>query len=424
MDKKKEVITKEIFIELGKQIHGDKFDYSEVIYVNTKTKVKLTCERGHKIQITYQDHINKKSNCIFCVREDMAIKVRFEAKQNFYKRANEIHNNKYNYEKVNYIDSHTKVIIICDKGHEFEQQPTSHLAGQGCKYCNQIALNEGNPLTNVKLPRITIKWTKDKFIEKGKEIHGDEYDYSMVNFISKKKPVTLKCSRNHTFEQIPELHLKGNNCRQCAVNNYSNEEFIQKSKEIFGDTFDYSKCNYINAFKKVILICNKDKHEFEVNPNRHYTNLGCPLCNQTTEGKVEKELRKLYNDDLKLQFLIKNINEIKTYPFDFLIEKYKVIVELDGKQHFETVPFFQQPVEERQKIDFTKMYWAFQEGYTVLRIYQPDVYLDNFDWVGNLLDKIKKYKLPQFICIAKDPTVYDEYCNNFIKYCDKNFLNK
>ncbi len=412
---KREVITTEKFIEMGKKVHGDKFDYSEAVYINNKTGVKLTCFRGHKIEVSYSSHVNKKSDCRHCVKEDMSVRIRKEANENFYKRANQIHSNKYNYEKVNYVDSHTKITIICNKGHEFEQQPTSHLAGQGCKYCNEIALKEGKPLTNIVVPRITNKWTKEKFIEKGKEIHGNEYDYSLVNFISIKKPVVLRCNRNHIFEQIPELHLKGNNCRQCAVNNYSNEEFIVKSKEIFGDTFDYSKCNYINAITKITLICKEKKHEFEVCPTKHYSTLGCPLCNKTTEGKMEKELRQKY-PNLKLQFFIKNINMIKTYPFDFLIKKHNIIVELDGKQHFERVEFFQQTVEERQLVDFIKMYWAFKEGFTVIRVYQPDVYKDNFDWVGQLVENIKDYDKPEFICLAKNISVYDEYCNNYKKF--------
>lgn len=375
MSGKKEVITTEKFIELGKEVHGDKFYYSEAEYVNYKSKIKLTCNRGHKIEVSFRSHIKQKADCIFCVRDRVGLELRTKAKESFVQKSIEKHGLKYNYDKVDYIDSHTKVIIICDKGHEFEQQPTRHLAGQGCKYCNQIALKEGKPITNVDVERITIKWTKEKFIEKAKEIHGDKFDYSMVDFTSYKNKIKIKCKQGHIFEQKIDGHLRGSDCKRCSTNFLTNNEFIQKSINIFGDMFDYSKCSYINTNTKVILICNKDKHEFEVEPRHHYTNLGCPLCNQTTEGKVEKELRKVYNDDLKLQFLIKNINEIKTYPFDFLIEKYKVIVELDGKQHFETVPFFQQPVEERQRIDFTKMYWAFQEG--SLLVTQNLIILDN-----------------------------------------------
>ncbi len=415
---KKEIITKEKFIELGRQIHNNKFDYSDMIYINTKTKVKLTCNRGHKIEVSYQDHINKKSDCIYCVREDMSIKVRKEAKENFYKRANEIHGNKYNYEKANYIDSHTKIIIICDKGHEFEQQPKSHLAGQGCKYCNQIAIKEGKQITNLEVKRITNKWTTEKFIEQAKEVHGDKFDYSMVNLISYKKNVKIKCRQGHVFEQKVRSHLLGRDCKKCSALCLTNEQFVEKSKKIFNDTFDYSKCNYINTNIKVILICSKDKHEFEVEPRHHYNSLGCPLCYNTTEGKMEKELRKIYNKELKLQFLFKNINEIKTYPFDFLIKNNKVIIELDGRQHFETVQYFQQPVEERQRIDFIKMYWAFKEGYSIIRIYQPDVYLDNFNWIEQLQENIKNYEEPKFICLAKNIKVYDEYCDNYKKFLE------
>lgn len=413
---KREIITTKKFIEMGKKIHGDKFDYSEVEYVNNKTKVKLTCDRGHKIEMSYQSHIDKKAGCGICAKEKIGLDFRTKAKESFIQKSIEKHGNKYNYEKVNYVDSHTKIIIICDNGHEFEQQPTRHLAGQGCKFCNQIALKEGKPITNVEVDRITNKWTKEKFIERAREIHNDEYDYSLVNFISYKKKVTIKCRKGHIFDQKVSSHLTGKKCKQCSVNNYTNEEFIEKSKEIFGNIFDYSKCKYEGAKTKVILICNKNKHEFEVEPSHHYDNLGCPLCYNTTEGKMEKELRKIYSEDLKIQFKIKKNKEIKTYPFDFIIKKHKVIVELDGRQHFENVDFFKQDVKDRQLTDFTKMYWAEKEGYTIIRIYQPDVYLDKYDWINDLCNNIKHYDNPKLICLAKDPSVYDEYCDNYKKF--------
>jgi very-short-patch-repair endonuclease len=419
---KKEAIITEKFIEMSKKVHGDKFDYSEAVYVNAKTKVKLTCKNGHKIEVTYRSHVKQQSNCVYCVRDKSGIEQKTKARDTFVEKSRVIHGNKYNYDKVNYVDSHTKIIIICNEGHEFEQQPTRHLSGQGCKYCNEKAIKNSEPITNVVVPRITNKWTTEKFIEKAKEIHGDKFDYSMVNFISYKKKVVIKCLKEHIFEQAPDGHLRGNDCKQCQdLKNFfrkiTNEEFIEKSKQIFINMFDYSKCYYIGSNIKVTLICKEKNHEFEVEPRHHYNSLGCPLCNKTTEGKMEKELRQKY-PNLKLQFFIKNINMIKTYPFDFFIKKHNIIVELDGKQHFETVEFFQQTVEERQLIDFIKMYWAFKEGYTIIRVYQPDVYKDNFNWVGELVKNIKDYDKPEFICLAKDIKVYDEYCNNYKKFLE------
>ena len=89
----------------------------------------------------------------------------------FIERAQEIYGDFYDYSKVDYINSYTKVIIICPIHGEFEQLPSNHLVGKGCIKCGY--------LNNSKKHSLNQK----QFIEKSLEIHGDFYDYSKVNYI-------------------------------------------------------------------------------------------------------------------------------------------------------------------------------------------------------------------------------------------------
>ena len=88
----------------------------------------------------------------------------------FIQKSKKIHENKYDYSEINYINAHTKVKIICPEHGVFEQTPDSHSRKHGCPNCNK-----GVNLTN------------ESFVKKAKEKHGDKYDYSITKYINNKK---------------------------------------------------------------------------------------------------------------------------------------------------------------------------------------------------------------------------------------------
>jgi hypothetical protein len=93
--------------------------------------------------------------------------------------------------------------------------------------------------------------TSEEFIKKSKEIHGDKYDYSSVDYIDSKSKVKIICNIHGTFEQIPNSHLNKKGCSICANNIKSTKiDFIRKSIEIHGDKYNYSLVDYININKK------------------------------------------------------------------------------------------------------------------------------------------------------------------------------
>lgn len=121
-------------------------------------------------------------------------------KQNFLDRAKETHGETYDYSKVKFRDSTTKVTIICKKHGEFKQDPSSHMRGNGCPYCS------------------FNRPTKDEVISKLKELYGNKYDLSGFNYSHQKKVInkyTLKCNEHGIFSRsIIEL-LKGEGCPVC-----------------------------------------------------------------------------------------------------------------------------------------------------------------------------------------------------------------
>jgi hypothetical protein len=146
--------------------------------------------------------------------------------EEFIKRAILKHGNKFDYSKINYVNSKTKVIIICPTHGEFLQLPSRHIFKNGCPKC------KNDKLSNIKTSN------SNEFIYKAVKIHGDKYDYSNVVYKDSNHNVNIICKIHGSFEQKPKTHLKGCGCKKCSIINYckkrtkSNNEFVKKANLI------------------------------------------------------------------------------------------------------------------------------------------------------------------------------------------------
>lgn len=158
--------------------------------------------------------------------------------------------------------------------------------------------------------------TKEEFIEKARKIHGDKYDYSKVDYVHSKLEVTIICPIHGEFTQRPNDHLSGHGCLDCGnikkVENrkISTEEFIERSKKIHGDKYDYSKTDLSNKDEKgrIIIICPKHG-EFKQTPHMHMSGQGCSKCYDENRGikkkntirlRVLEKIHKLYDNYYKI----------------------------------------------------------------------------------------------------------------------------
>ncbi len=198
-------------------------------------------------------------------------------KEEFVIKANLIHKNKYNYSKVNYINSSTKIIIICIKHGEFVQEPHGHLKGNECPDCT------GNR-----------KITNKIFIERSNKIHNYKYIYNKTEYKNNRTNVIITCPEHGDFKQIAYSHMNGIKCPFCAgVGKLNNNTFIEKSNKVHYNRYIYEKINYINNRTKVIIIC-KEHGEFTQEPLVHiYCEAGCPKCNPSSSNIELKWLDNL-----------------------------------------------------------------------------------------------------------------------------------
>ena len=129
----------------------------------------------------------------------------------------------------------------------------------------------------------------------------------------------------------------------------------------------------------------------------------CPHCVNKTEKMFKEWFETKYEYKLQSQKRFKwckNPETNRILPFDFCIPDLKLIIEIDGDQHFTQVSNWKPP-ELQQERDVFKMNLALDNGYTIIRIYQPDIYLNRDNWDKETEESIKKYDVPEIICIGR-----------------------
>ena len=292
-------------------------------------------------------------------------------KEDFIQRAIKVHGNKYDYSKVEYINSETKVCIVCPTHGEFWQKASDHMRGSGCRFCY------GNE-----------KMSSKEFIEKAKKIHGDKYDYSKVEYNGNKTKVCIICHEKDEFGkehgefwQRPNDHLNGYGCGKCSKNfKKLTEDFIFQAKQIHGDKYDYSKVNYINAHSKICIICPIHGEFWQIAHN-HLNGSSCPYCNCGNKSKMESNIR----EELKKKKI--NFEQQKTFDWlkyrknlflDFYCDEYKLAIEVQGDQHYVSVERFggQKDFKIRQERDKIKKKLCDEHGIKMFYITKKNYSLD------------------------------------------------
>ena len=183
----------------------------------------------------------------------------------FVEKSNKKHNNYYDYSLVIYKGSLIPVKIICPNHGIFEQKPNMHVFGIGCKKCG------GDRIANSKF------LNKEKFLDKSIKIHGDYYDYSLVNYINTNTKVEIICPKHGIFEQKPKQH------------------FLQQ---------------------------------------------GCPSCNLSKGETIIENYLKNQGLKYVVQKTFQDCKDKRLLPFDFYLPDFNILIEYQGDQHYQPVKIF------------------------------------------------------------------------------------
>jgi len=285
--------------------------------------------------------------------------------QEFINKSIEVHGNKFDYNLVKYVNNHTKIIILCNTCNNiFKQKPSNHTRGDGCLIC-----------ANKKFSTDRRKSILD-FVNKSKELNGEKYDYSLVEYINSHTAVKILCNKcDNIFKQTPSSHLRGSGCNICANNQKSNtEEFINKVKKIHCVKYNYDLVEYVNNLTKVKIKCNTCNNIFEQKPANHLKWEGCPKCNESKgENRVAKYLTK-NNISFTPQRTFNTLRDKNLLFPDFYLEDLNLLIEYDGEGHYKVINRSKDPKKnlenfhDCQRRDKIKNEWAKANNIPLLRI--------------------------------------------------------
>jgi hypothetical protein len=250
------------FIDKANSIHNYKYDYSLLneSKLGSRDKIIIICKIHGEYKQNTQSHFNGHG-CWDCGNILTQVDISRNMEK-FINKAKNNHNSYYDYSLVNYINSKTKVKIICPKHGIFEQSPNSHLRW-GCSKCGKLKI------TN----------SLEDFIKLANKKHHQRYDYSQSVYITNKLKIKIICKLHGEFLQKPHIHLNGSGCPECAeVKKLTLKDFIDRAHIVHHNTFDYSETKFISLTKKVKIKC-KVHGEFEQSPNNHLLGNGCFKCN-------------------------------------------------------------------------------------------------------------------------------------------------
>lgn len=344
------ISTTHIFVEKSIKIHGDKYDYSKVVYKKAKLPVIIVCPIHGEFEQQPTHHLEGKG-CYECGVIKRSDKKRTSF-QDFVLKSKALNDNKYEYKEI--FENRDLVAIICPVHGEFKQLKSNHLKGHGCKKCN--------------FDKKRINDALDKF----KQIHKGRYEYTKVKYFSLKQKVIITCKYHGDFEQAPQTHINGHGCPNCARNlKLTTEEFIRRSTIAHNNLYDYSKSEIKNSTTPVVIICKKHG-EFTQIPTSHYLkNQGCPSCNLSKGENSIKLFLDTNNINYLPQYKFENCKNINHLPFDFYLLDLNMVIEFDGEQHFKVDGFInktKEDLEVRKKCDKIKTDFCKKNKIKLLRI--------------------------------------------------------
>ena len=375
-------LTKEVFVSKANIVHDCKYDYSKVQYVNARTKVCIICPKHGEFWQTPHDHLTGRG-CPFCKRETIS-STKLYSKEKFVEKANVVHDWKYDYSKSDYVDSKTKICIICPKHGEFWQRPSNHLEGQGCPLCNS-------------------KSTTTDFICKAKERYGNAFSYDKVNYVDSSTKVKIKCNAcGSFFFQTPARHLSGHGCHKCnggVLDTF--DTFVEKANKVHNNFYNYDKVKYVNSKTKVTITCPKHG-DFKQLPYNHLLGEGCPKCSHHVsnwENEIADFLREFGFEVDQSNRALLNGKEL-----DIVLYQFNLAIECDGLR------WHSEEFNSDKNYHLSKTLECEKHGIRLIHIFE-DEWLNKSDiWksmLSNMLHKTKN-KVYARKCKLKNVSVKDK----------------
>lgn len=376
------------FIAEAIGVHGDRYDYSRSEYKGARDKIEIICPKHGSFWQVPDSHISG-CGCLACTGDSVRIGRGFDKNTFNIERARVKHGESYDYSRVVWVNSKIKVEIVCPEHGSFWQSPTHHYQGCGCPQCGKLKSVDGRRADTAI------------FADKARAVHGNTYDYSLVNYIDSATAVEIICPEHGVFWQKPSNHLCGQGCKKCAdirtgkAQQSSPEEFFTKAREIHGGTYDYSCAVYLGSKDKIEIIC-PEHGVFWQQADNHLCGQGCPKCAvgygpSKGEQEVFDHIKRLCPDaEQSVIGLLEGRHEL-----DIVIPSLKVAIEFNGLI-WHSEKYGKSRDYHQRKSDQAKL-----AGYRLIHIW-ADEWRDKRSWCEAFLDRL---------CCAPNRRVFARKCD-------------
>ncbi|WP_418642447.1 DUF723 domain-containing protein [Vibrio chaetopteri] len=254
------------FLDDAKAKFGDRFDYSQMEFVNKHTNINIICKKHEQpFEQTPETHLKSRNGCPLCVSG---------TKEEFVEDAIAIHGELYDYSQFVYVNKSTQGIIICSEHGPFRLNSTEHVVQKlGCTECL------------IDKQRLSIEEIEKRVIE----ANGNIFDLSKFKYKNISKPSTVICiAHKCEFEEKPSNLFNGvNSCPVCKGEELAREkaEFIAEANVVHDNKYDYSEFEYVNGSTTGRIICPIHGPFYQF-PSKHIKELrACKGCRADEQRK-------------------------------------------------------------------------------------------------------------------------------------------
>ena len=324
--------------EVKEYIESFGYELLSTEYKNNKTKLLVQCDKGHEYEVTFGNFKNSNSRCPYCEKHT------YEEVKEY------IEGFGYKLLSTEYINNKNKLLLQCPNGHKWKTKYNDFQQGHRCSYCN------GNP-------RYTYEEIKE-YIE--------QFDYKLLSdeYKNNKSKLLIKCDKNHEFMMRFNNFVNGNRCPYC----YGNTKYTYEEVKEYIESFGYKLLSdeYKNNKNKLLIKC-PNGHIWEIKYNSFQQGHRCPICNVSKgEQRIIDWLEK-NNIEYLYEKTFDNLLGIGNglLSYDFYLPKYNLLIEYQGEQHEHEVKGFGD-FEIQQEHDKRKREYVEKNRYRLLEIWYWD----------------------------------------------------
>ena len=362
--------TNELFLKRIYDLVGDEYTFLGE-YKRAKDKIDVVHNScGHQYKVT-PDNFYKGTRCPKCSgryrrnNDDFIVEV-FDLVGDEYTFLEE------------YDKGHIPLKVIHNIcGHEYKVRPSAFMRGDTCPKCS------------AKSRRKKLLKTNEDFVREIEDLVGNEYTF-LEEYKSHKTKICIKHNIcGHEYKVAPQRFFNGNRCKKCSDmrQTKTHEDFMEEVRNLTEGEYTFTE-EYINARTKISVTHNVCGHEFLITPNNFLRGNRCPLCNSSKGEQKIKEYLEKNHIPYEREFTFDDLRNIGKLRYDFAVfnkaeELPKLLIEFDGRQHFEPVEHFGGEEEFRNRIQNDKLKDEYSEevGIQLLRIAYWDY--DNVESILN-----------------------------------------